>query len=440
MFKKRLVKNTLRVSFLDGLFASIMTGFSDTFLTPYCLALKGTTRQVGLLASIPNLAASLFQLKSSDVIARFKSRKKILTTCVLFHALTWLPILAIPYVFKSNMSLYLICFVALYATFNGFAVPAWTSMMSDYIPPGSRGKYFGWRNRVLGLVVVAAAVAGGFILKITNKKGAIFGFTVIFSIAFLARMISWYFLTRMHERRLKISKEAYFTFWDFLKRARESNFAKFVFFVGGMSFAVNLAAPFFAVYMLRDLKMDYLIYTIVVTSATLTSLVMMNLWGKYTDVVGNIRVLKTTSLLIPVIPVFWLFSANVFYLIIIQIISGFFWAGFNLSASNFIYDAVSASKRSRCVAYFNVVNGVSIYLGALIGGFLAGMLPSIIRSSRILSLFALSSIMRLIIVYIFYNRIKEVRPAVKKISSIELFSSIIGINPVIGASSKDKTI
>lgn len=406
---KHTIKNTLRVSFLEGAFASIMTGFSETFMTPYCLALGGTTRQVGFLASIPSLIASLFQLKSSDAINRLKSRKTILTNCVLLHALMWLPIIAIPYLFRQNSAAYLIVFFVFFATFNGFAVPAWSSMMSDYIPAKSRGKYFGFRNRALGLVVVASSFIAGFILKLTNHSGALSGFTIIFSAAFLARLISWYFLTKMRELPLKISPEAIFSFWDFIKRIRESNFAKFVFFVSSMSFAVNVASPFFAVYMLKDLRMDYMHYTIVITSATLTSLVMMGVWGRYGDTAGNIRILKVTALFIPFIPVLWLFSSNVMYLIAIQVIAGFFWAGFNLSASNFIYDAVSAPKRPRCIAYFNVINGVAIYSGAFIGGFLATAVPAI-KGNRLLSLFLLSGIARMVVTAVFYNRIKEVRP------------------------------
>jgi MFS family permease len=182
--------------------------------------------------------------------------------------------------------------------------------------------------------------------------------------------------------------------------------------------------------------MDYIMYTIVVTSATVTSLVMMGVWGSYCDAVGNVRVLKTSALFVPLIPVFWLFSSNVFYLIVIQIFAGFSWAGFNLSASNFIYDAVSAPKRSRCIAYFNVVNGAAIFLGATIGGFLAGILPPI-RSNRILCLFAVSAVARLIVTYIFYNKVIEVRPQVKNVSSIELFSSMFGVSPILGVSSRD---
>jgi MFS family permease len=180
--------------------------------------------------------------------------------------------------------------------------------------------------------------------------------------------------------------------------------------------------------------MDYMTYTVVVASATLTTLIMMAVWGRYCDVVGNIRVLKTSSLFVPLIPLLWLFSSNVFYLIIIQIFAGFFWAGFNLSASNFIYDAVSAPKRSRCVAYFNVVNGVAIFLGATLGGLLAGVLPAI-KANRLLCLFSVSAAARAFVTYLFYNKVIEVRPRVKKVSSIELFSSIFGVNPILGVSS-----
>ncbi len=217
----------------------------------------------------------------------------------------------------------------------------------------------------------------------------------------------------------------------FLRRFRESNFVKYVLYVASITFATQLAAPYFSVYMLRDLKLDYLRFMLVHLAAVFAGLFAFPIWGKHADVVGNAKILKMTGLLIPIIPVLWLFSSHFWYLIAIQIFSGFIWGGFNLCATNFIYDSVSAPKRVRCLGYFNLINGAAIFLGATIGGFLATRLPPI-SGYDLLSLFLLSGIFRLFAYFFLSSHFQEVRKTTRHVSSLKLFFSVVGIRPLAG--------
>jgi MFS family permease len=110
--------------------------------------------------------------------------------------------------------------------------------------------------------------------------------------------------------------------------------------------------------------------------------------------------------------------------------AGFSWSGVTLCTGNFIYDAVTPQKRVRCIAYFNVINGVALVLGSSLGGFLASRLPPLF-GYRLLSLFALSAACRLLFYLLLSRRFREVRPA-RQVSIQELFFSVVGIRPLIG--------
>lgn len=437
MHKQDRIRKSLRVSFFDGMFASCMTGMTTDYITPYALALKATTRQIGALSAFPSLAASLIQLKSADLTEKLRSRKKIINVSVLLHTLMGLPIILIPYFFKAQPLFYLIIFLTLFNGFNAFAAPAWSSLMSDHIPVKSRGRYFGWRNKIMGIATILSAFLAGFILHLF-KQNILKGFLIVFSVAFLCRFASWCFLTRMYEPKFKHKPEAIFSFFDFIKRARESNFAKFVIFVAGLNFCVNLASPFFSVFMLRDLKFDYLTYTIIVTTVTITHIFIIDRWGRHADKTGNIKVIRFTSFFIASLPLWWIINQNPWYLIFAQVLSGFAWAGFNLCATNFIYDAVTPAKRVRCIAYFNVFSGMALCLGALLGGYLVNVLPPLF-GYKILSLFLISSTLRFCVVILFSRKIKEVRK-IEKISSRDLFYSVVGIRPILGVAQESRQL
>jgi MFS family permease len=325
---------------------------------------------------------------------------------------------------------FFITIVVIFTFLGAFAGPAWGSLMSDLVEEGKRGEYFGWRNRTLGFVIILATFAAGFILHSLKRINIFYGFAIIFLLAFIFRIISWYFLTKMHEPPLEYKKEDSFTLIDFLSRIKESNFAKFTLFVSMMSFSVNLAAPFFAVLMLRDLHFSYILYTTLTVTVTATVYLMISRWGRHADKVGNLRVIKFVSPLLSIIPLLWVVNRQPFFLIFAQIFSGFLWAGFNLCASNFIYDAVTPPKRTRCIAYFNVINGMALCAGALIGGFLLNRLPPIF-GYKILALFLLSAILRIFVGVFMPMKLKEVRP-VEHVTNNELFFSVIGIRPVLG--------
>jgi MFS family permease len=413
---------TLRVSFWDGVFASGMLGFSSDYLTPFVLLMGGTPGHVGILNALQNGSSALAQLKSADWTARLGARRPIINNFVFLQALTLLAMAGVAHA-CAPMILLFMGLVVLFSFFGAMSLPAWMSLMSDIVEEHKRGTYFGWRNRVLGPIMVGCSLGAGLFLNFMHGGSRCLGFAILFGTAGLLRIASWIFLTRMHEPAIAHTKEYQFTLGEFLKRTRESNFVKFVFFVAAMNFSVNLASPFFAVFMLRDLHFSYALYAFITVTATLTMYVAMGRWGRLADRCGNLRVLKATAPLIGFVPLLWVINQHPLFLIFAQLFSGFVWGGFNICAGNYIFDAVSPEKRTRCVGFYNFFNGLSLALGGLLGGFLQGHLPALF-GYHILSLLVLSAFFRFLVGFVLSLPLKEVRP-VEAMSSGEFLRCVI---------------
>jgi len=408
-----------------------MAGVTDYYAIPVALFLGATVQQVALVTALPNLLSSLSQFFSVQIIYWVGGRLKLLVRLVLSQATLILCVAMLPLLpISHRVELLLICLI-LAAMCGGLAGPAWGSLISDYVPAKKRGQYFGWRNRTVGTVTVASIVASGLLLNFFHQRYYSFGFWIIFSLAAAARYCSGYFLSRMDEPPHRKDPANDFTFIMFLRRFRESNFLRFVVFSGCLTFATYLAAPFFAVFMLRDLQLSYVTYMALQVCASLATLVALPLWGKHADLVGNVRVLRLSSFLAALIPMFWLFSQSPAYLMVVQMFSGFAWSGVTLTAGNFIYDAVTPQKRVRCIAYFNVINGVALFFGASLGGYLASRLPPF-SGHPLLGLFALSCFCRMAFYLLLSRTFREVRAA-PEVSIQELFFSVVGIRPLVGS-------
>jgi MFS family permease len=428
--KKVNVRESLRSSFKDGIFAAFMAGVTDHYATPAALFLGATVQQIGLITALPNLLSSLSQFLSVRVIYWVGGRLKLLVRLVFSQASLFLCIAMLPLLEIAHRVELLLIFLILAAVCGGLAGPAWGSLMSDYVPASKRGRYFGWRSRTVGAVTVCSIVASGLLLNFFQEISYGTGFLIIFSLAAAARYVSAYFISRMDEPPHKKDPASDFTFLMFLRRFRESNFLKFVVFSGCLTFATYLAAPFFAVFMLRELQLSYLTYMALQVGSSLAALIALPLWGRHADLVGNVRVLRLSSFLASLIPMFWLLSHNPAYLMLVNLFAGFSWSGVTLSAGNFIYDAVTPQKRVRCIAYFNVINGLALFLGSSLGGFLASRLPSLF-GHRLLGLFALSCSCRLFFYLLLSRSFREVRAA-HEVSIQELFFSVVGIRPLVG--------
>ncbi|PIN77522.1 hypothetical protein COV15_01890 [Candidatus Woesearchaeota archaeon CG10_big_fil_rev_8_21_14_0_10_34_12] len=417
-------ERTMKLSIKEGSVSSVMSGLGDSNLSLFALALNANNLQMGFLSSFPGLVTPIAQIFGSRLMEKYR-RKKIVVAGVFLHALIWFPILALGLmyyknIFASHLATVLLVFYSVYAVLGAVAGPAWFSLLGDIVPENMRGKYFSKRNRICGTIALITTLVGAFFLDFFETKGLLLiGFSIFFFIAGIFRLIAAFLFTKHYEPKFKLEKNYYFSIWQFIKKAPYNNFGRFVIFVSLMHFATAIAGPFFTVYMRRDLGFSVLTYTIIVVASSVSSLLFIPLWGKFSDKYGNRELLRIGSLIIPFLPALWLISKSPYYLIIVpQLLSGFSWAAFNLGVSNFIYDSVSPQRRGICVAYFNVIAGFGTFLGASIGGFLAYYL-TISFMNILLFIFLASSILRLTVTLAFLPLVKEVRK-VKKLRTIPM--------------------
>jgi MFS family permease len=402
------VKKSLKLSVLDGSAYSAMLGLTANYITPFALALKATTAQIGLLTSIPNLIMAVSQLAAPDLAERAGSRKGLILPVVFLHAVMFVPILLIPYIFHTSQVWWCILFVTLNTVAGALANPAWGSMMADLVPPRLRGRYFSLRGRIIGIITFVFSLIGGGILQICH--GSVFlGFAILFGAAAVFRLISFYFLAGMYEPPDPSERKSGPSLVNLIRQMSSSNLGRFTIFVALVSFTTNLSTPFYAVFMLKDLDFSYTRYMLVISFAAIANLAFQTFWGSRADRGGNVLAVKLSSFLLPAVPLLWIVNHNVFFLIFIQIINGFALGGFNLASVNFVYDASDPACRTRQIAVFNAINGLAICLGALCGGYLVSYLPAVLGYD-FHTLFLVSGVTCALVAVFFIRLIREVRP------------------------------
>lgn len=107
---------------------------------------------------------ALTQLLAAWLEARVGTRRTLILFGALMHALTWLPIIWLPYFFPAHAIPVMVSSVALYFGWLGLEAPLWSSLMGDLVPPRKRGRFFGGRTRFMSVT--------GFICYLSKRYPA----------------------------------------------------------------------------------------------------------------------------------------------------------------------------------------------------------------------------------------------------------------------------
>lgn len=425
----------------DGMCHAAMLGAGESYLIACAIAVGASSFQTGILASLPQLLGALSQLLALHMVPRIKNRARFCAYAALMQACVWIPFGLVPLLtFGTNWKISILTLLAVaYFVLGSVVNPIWNSLFGDLVPPEWRGTYFGYRNRWISVVTMVALFVSGVILDRADRLGwEESGFFIIFLIAGVFRVLSAYWLSRMEEPGHNPSKEHDFSFAQFIGRASDSNFVKFVLFVSIFNLALSVANPFLNIYLLRDIGLSYVQFMIVSSGTIAAQFVTMQHWGKLADQFGTKRLLNIAGTGLAFIPFLWLISSSFWFILAVQIYTGFLWSGYVLSTSNFIFDAVSPPKRARCVAYQSVINGLAVFIGTSFGGLLARILPStealqspwVGTDSNLLFVFLISGLLRMVIL-VFLTSFKEVR-SVQSIPSRELIFRVSYLRPLSG--------
>ncbi len=415
------VRQSLKYSTRDGVCASVMSGVGDNYLSAFAVFLHATNSQIAFLAAVPQLAGACFQFVSVRVLERLQRRKPLIIAGVIGQALTWVLIAATPFVFDHGGVWWLIVGATGYHLLGHFVLPAWNSLMGDLVHPDQRGRYFGRRNRAISVSAFGALCLGGLVLHHSERAGVVtWGFVLVFCFALAARLVSAYYLSRMIEPPYVTRSEDRFSLWQFLRDGRRSNFGRFVAYIGLTHFAVQVSGPMIAPYLLRDLSFTYLEFMLATAATVVAQVLTLPWWGRSCDRFGNRHVLQLTGWLLPVIPLFWLVTTNVYGIIAIQMFAGAAWSGFALAMGNFLFDNVKPAKRPQCVAVYHSANALGVFLGASLGGLLVLVLPQALQVagiritliSNLQWLFVISAVLRFAVSLKFLPLLHETRAVV----------------------------
>jgi MFS family permease len=404
-----LIKQALTYSLADGCLNAALMALADTFGVAAAVKLNAPAMAIALLGSGPLLISSLGQFFLPLFLDPRKTRKhyvvasvRVQAVFIILAGLTgWLHP---PY----NAFVYVFAFV-LYGSSGNLFGGLWISWIRDCVPVSVRGRHFAWRNRFFNIVQLTCALSAGIVSRHYSSQNAPWLlFAVLFFIGGLFRFGSAQCLQAQydpHPTRLP-HKSQVFGFRP--SRA----FLHFCVSVALLQGATALSGPFFNVWFLRDLKFNYLTFTINTSCMILGTFLFLPLWGRLLDTIGNARTMRMTALMCSLVPIPYLFATSPFAVWLFNFYSGVSWGGFNIANFNYLIRMTEKEKSDHYIAFAAATTAIGTFVFSLLGGFFSTRLP-VIFAWQLQSLFAMSSLLRIVVVLVLFRLFKDEKVSAK---------------------------
>ncbi|MGI0486722.1 MFS transporter [Pantanalinema rosaneae CENA516] len=431
---KAEIRSSLRASTLDGVFATIFTNITGgVLLSNFLVELHATPFQIGMLASIP-MMANLLQPLGAYWSDRTTSRRWYGAWVYGISRILWLP-LAIAIIgfswhplYPQQMIMATLAVLSVTHVLGAIGSASWLAWLAALVPRQLRGRYFGFRNSTFSLTSLVAIPLLGLIVS-RWAGGTIQGFGVMVLVGVVAGFISLGFQACMVDvnpqvahiveietlatstPEINISSESLINeatsaiaavSSPAMDRAHTSivknqHFLLFLLYGGLWAFGANLSNPFFNLYLLDNLSLNLSWVTLYNGLDAGANLLMLMLWGKLADRIGNRPILLFVGALVALIPLFWLGTGNTAMSIwlwfpLLHLLSGGTWAAINLCMNNLQLAIAPMQHQTKYFAVTAAIGGVCGAVGTMFGGWLI----ELAGANGMMQLFAISSGLRVV--------------------------------------------
>jgi len=340
--------------------SSIVIGFS------YMIMGKGR----GILGVIP-------QLFVANKLEASKYKKPLLIKAITVRALSWgLLALSTALFAKTHPALMvwiLISLLGLFTFMGGVAAIPFSDIFGKAIPSELRGRFFGLRGLLGGILAI---IAGIIVKKILQTSRIPFpkNFALIFFLSFVFVTASYIFLSMVKEPEEEVHKKT-LPFSVFLKKAykilqQDRNFRNFLImqiFVG----ASSLSLPFYVIYAKNVLHFSNAAVGTFLTIQMIGFVLSNLIWAYISDYKGNRLVVLLTAITGLFIPLIALLSKNNFAMFSMTFLFiGFMFSGMSVGFQNFMLDQAIPKERPTYIG-LNGTLTFPVLTYSLIGGLLA---------------------------------------------------------------------
>jgi len=356
-----------KISIYHGMASTIALNFSTNFFPIFAITILGATNyQVGLISSLPPLMALLMTIPAAILLNRAHTQKKLVAMSVLIARLMFLFIVTLVYLpSEAYQAWAFLAIIAFMSVPNTVANIGWQTFISGIISDSRRGDFFSDRNRLLTMVGLVSTLLIGILMR--NSSDNVTAYQALFVAAFGFGLVEVFLLMKHKEEPLKsegpmVKKKI--MDWSIF---RHSAYVWFLIAALFFNFAWQMAWGIFNIYHVRVVGATIFWISMFSVGNMLTQILTFPLWKKWAERKSNVLVFVFAAIGMATTPFLTVLSTNLYYITLVQAMSGFFLSGVVLLLFNLLLEQSPQESRTYCITTYNVLLAFVAFIAPQIG-------------------------------------------------------------------------
>ncbi len=381
----------VRASLKDAVFTNLTVGMGESYFVAFMLALGLSDVTAGAGRILPMFIGVCVQMLAIRGPFRKMSLKSRMVGFILIQALT-LPLLASLGIFHFTNAYLVIFLIGLYWAAGLSSQPPWHRLMGETIPARFRLKFFALRNAWAQIAILLGLILAGFILS-RFEDHLLETYAALFIICGFLKILSARELYRHKNAPIIGGTEERIRFRDFLQSLKGTPQGHLVGFLFFWYIAVQFSGVYFDPFMLKKLNWGFVDYTIIIA----ISFVGRILTFRYLRTRAQPKQIPWIFFIgcagICLTPLWWVVSQNFIWIMLIEILSGAYWAAFELAVIMLYFERIKDSERTSLLTYISFTNTLGMAIGVCLGGW--ALQNWTITNDPYLGIFVTSTLIRL---------------------------------------------
>ncbi|MBB5711489.1 MFS transporter [Sphingomonas xinjiangensis] len=368
----------LRQLVTESAFASTTTALtSGVILTAFALHLGASNLVIGVLASAPFLG-QLLQAPTILLVERLRQRKLISVASSLIGR-GMLALMALSAFLPRDLAIgALILGQLVLCGMAAVGSCAWSAWMRDLAPEDRLGWVFARRTSFAAAISLVAGIAAAVVLDRTPEgswwRSVTFG--ALYGLGFVSGLVSAWLTARIPEPAMPPQPDVQLGLMALLREPlTDRNFRQLTIFLAAWQFAINLATPFFTVFIVQQLGFDMTFVMVLSVVSQLSNLIALRNWGALADRFANKSVLLVAAPTYIACIVAMIGASQiahgpwlVAYLVVLHLIMGGAVAGATLATTSIALKLSPKGSSTAYVATAGLATAVAAGIAPILGG------------------------------------------------------------------------
>ena len=368
--------------------SSFANDISMPYLSYFAVRLGASFEQIAWIQSLMNLLPNALQYFWGWISDTKLVRTYWIIGGSLFGAIS---LYLLSTVNDPNEMLFL---VIIYSISLSIINPTWAALQGDWMNPSKRGSTLSKFHVIGGLLGLVGSLIAVYSVY-TDGSNSAEPFRPLFTFAALATFIGGLILIRVPYRDPEKTKDLVLS--ETAKKEYSNTFQSYVRAQAFYALNMSLIWPLFAMILIEVLEVDNIVLVAFSLVGAVSEMAFQPIMGRLVDRVGPLPVLIMSRIGFAILPFIYAFFPIIEVMILLQIvILGPCFSAFLITSNAMVLDLAPNKERAAYFSYYNTRVGITTFVGALIGGYMAGYLEDFYSDTwkAIFTIFIISGIGR----------------------------------------------